>query len=114
VSKKRTKNARKKVVRKKTLAKKSAERAPSAAPEPVEAEPTAPEPEEMVSLSSVAQRDGAGAIGRMRTGVTPGAGRDGTSLLTKRRSVPELLLWLAGAAVLVWLAWKGFIALSAE
>ncbi len=104
MSKKRDKNARKKVVRKRALA----EPRSSAPPEllthgwvPAEA---ALEPEPVVD--AVAAKDGGGAMGAIRRGVTPGRGRSGDTLLTRRRSPAELSLWLAGAGAVVWLVWK--------
>lgn len=119
MSKKRSKNARKKAVRKKQLAKK--ERTAAAAPPVQDDRPTwssdAPAEElddqPAVDLGPVATREGGGAMGAMRRGVTPGRGRDGDTLLTKRRSLGESLVWLAGAAVLVYVAWKVISTLTA-
>lgn len=104
MSKKRNKNARKKVVRKRALANPRVEQS-SQAPPPGWT-PTPVEEEEEVVVDAVAAKEGGGAIDAIRRGVSPGRGPDGDTLLSKRRSIPELMVWLAGAAAVVWVVWK--------
>ena len=109
VSKKRNKNARKKVVRKKTLNAPPRDTPANQTAQPEEPPPAwTPAPEEIVETTqqSVVVKQGVGAIGTFRTRLTPGAGRDGDTLLTKRRSLGELSLWLGGAWALLWMLWK--------
>ncbi len=107
MSKKRNKNTRKKAVKKKALSAPRPSAEPNA-PSPVAAgwAPPAEEVEQEPIADAVAQKEGGGAINTFRTRLTPGAGRDGETMLTKRRSVGELSLWLAGAGAVVWLIWK--------
>jgi len=116
VSKKRNKNARKKAVKKKALSaprpdapQPGASIAPGSVPPGSVAPGWAPPPEDderQPIADAVATKEGGGAINAMRTRLTPGAGRDGETMLTKRRSVGELSLWLAGACAVFWLLWK--------
>lgn len=104
MSKKRDKNARKKAVQKKRSA------APSGGDVPIDKPPPSvlPDWEEQYQDPEVAPPDAGGsggAIGALRSMVSPGKGRDGDTLLTKRRSVPELMVWLAGAIAIGWGLW---------
>jgi hypothetical protein len=105
VSNKRDKNARKKVVQKKRPAVRAA------GPVPIDKPAARIQPDwdaEFVEPETAVAPKGGGAIGRLRTTVAPGRGKDGTSLLTKRRSVPELMLWLLGAVGIGWALWTLF------
>ena len=107
MSNKRNKNARKKVVRKRAPAVPHRELlAPSGRP-PTHGWTPPPEEDEPEPIQeTVTVKEGGGAINTFRTRLTPGAGRDRDTLLTKRRSLGELSLWLGGACGLFWLFWK--------
>jgi hypothetical protein len=109
VSKKRNKNARKKAVRRKALANpnppKPTQDSRETAADSLWTGESPPEEEEVV-LDAVAAKEGGGAINVLRGMVSPGRGGDGHTLLTKRRPVSELMVWLAGASAVVWLIWK--------
>jgi hypothetical protein len=53
---------------------------------------------------------GPGAIGRMRDMMTHGEEGESASLLHKRRSCGELLLWLVGGAAVCWVITKLVVA----
>ncbi len=113
MSRKRDKNARKKAVHKKRLA------APRSGEVPIDkpAASIVPDWDEQYQDPEVADPSverGGGAIGAFRNMVSPGRGEDGDTLLTKRRSVPELMVWLAGGVAVVWGLWKLYSSLQGE
>lgn len=112
MSRKRDKNARKKAVKKKRSA------APARSELPVDRPPDSVEPDwdegYLAPEEAPAVLKRGGAMGALRTAVAPGRGEDGTTLLTKRRSVPELMVWLAGAVGVVWALWTVFSASQGE
>ena len=55
---------------------------------------------------------GGGVIGLMKAGMTHSEDGEGASLLNKRRSCGELLLWLAGGAAVFWLITQLLVGIS--
>lgn len=108
MSKKRDKNARKKAVSKKPRPLPRAAEVPIHLPIAARTEPDWEaefvEPPE-ATPDMARSGGGGGAIGSLRNAVTPRRGQDGDTLLTKRRSVPELMVWLAGAVGVIWAVW---------
>jgi hypothetical protein len=108
VSKKRNKNQRKKQTRARSVPRGSQGSSSSDAPEVFKLDARmergyeAPKAEESVSSG--------GAIGRMREAMTHSEEGEEASLLHKRRSCSELLLWLVGGAVVFWIVTKAVVA----
>ncbi len=115
MSRKRDKNARKKAVKKKRQQKPSPSDVPIDRPtndyEAPDWEADHVEPEIAVGAAA---SSGGGAMGRIRTAVSPNKGTSGDTLLTRRRSVPELMVWLAGGIAIVWLLWQIWQGIQAE
>lgn len=112
MSRKRDKNARKKAVKKKRSP------APARSELRIDQPPPSIEPDwdadYLAPEEAPVVMERGGAMGAIRKRVTPGRGEDGTTLLTKRRSVPELMVWLAGACGVVWAVWKLYVASQGE
>ncbi len=113
MSKKRTKNARKKAVKQKRGS------APRSGAVPIDKPAASIDPDwaseyQEPEIATPATPSHGGALGSIRKAVSPRKGTDGDTLLTKRRSVPELMVWLAGAIGVVWLIWKVVSAANAD
>lgn len=102
MSKKRNKNQRKKQTRGRGAAGRGREAAGSSVPS-VSAKLNARlEHDYEAPVVETSSGSGPGAIGKMRHLMTHGEEGESASLLHKRRSCSELLLWLVGGAAVAW------------
>jgi hypothetical protein len=114
VSKKRDKNARKKAVKKKQKAPAPSSEVPIDRPPDIELRDWDAEFVEPEVAIGAAASSGGGALAGIRSAVSPRKGSDGDTLLTRRRSVPELMVWLAGAVLVIWLVWQIVLSMRPE
>jgi hypothetical protein len=113
MSKKRNKNQRKKQVQKRGVASRSSSPAGTGVPHGGAKMTSRLEQDYQAPSAEAPGESGGGAIGAMRHMMSHGEEGDSASLLHKRRSCSEMLLWVVGGAAVFWLITK-FVVIAFE